>query len=146
MRIIQNNTFHIVRVGMGITFLWIGVLIFREPEAWGGYLQPWAMHLLPLPIKEIMLGTAFLDVLIGFLLLVDIFTWLASFVGALHIATVLIGAGITAITVRDIGLFTSLVAIAVTAWPINIFPRKRYPPKADPPLTEKINLTSEPHA
>jgi hypothetical protein len=31
-----KTSFHILRVGLAITFLWIGVLIFKNPESWGG--------------------------------------------------------------------------------------------------------------
>jgi len=55
------SAFHILRVGVAITFLWIGVLILREPEAWGFYLQPWAVDLLPISLEKAMIGTALLQ-------------------------------------------------------------------------------------
>ncbi len=111
------SSFHILRVGVAITFLWIGVLIFREPEGWGGYLLPWAADLLPIPIKEVMIGTALLDTAIGFFLLIDVFTWFAAILGTTHLAIVLTTVGINAITVRDIGLLAATLALAVSAWP-----------------------------
>lgn len=113
----KKPSFHFLRVGLAITFLWIGVLIFKNPEAWGGYLQPWAAGLLPIPIKEAMIGTAVLDVAIGALLLVDIFAWLAALVGALHLMIVLTVSGITEITVRDIGLLVGALALMMDALP-----------------------------
>ena len=56
---------HILRVGLAFTFLWIGVLILKNPEAWGGYLRPWAAGLLPIPLAQAMMGTAILDIAIG---------------------------------------------------------------------------------
>lgn len=113
----KTSAFHILRVGMAITFLWIGILIFREPEAWGGYLEPWAANLLPIPPKEVMIGTALLDITIGFFLLIDILTWLAALLGVLHLVIVLTVSGINAITVRDIGLLAALLALMISAWP-----------------------------
>jgi len=46
----KKTSFHFLRVGLAITFLWIGILIFKNPEAWGGYLEPWAVGLLPIPL------------------------------------------------------------------------------------------------
>lgn len=109
----KKTSFHILRVGLGITFVWVGVLIFKEPQAWGGYLQPWAAGLLPIPLEQAMMGTAILDIVIGALFLIDCFTWLAALVGALHLITVLTVSGITDITVRDIGLLAGTVALAV---------------------------------
>ena len=103
--------FHILRVGMGITFLWIGVLIFREPEAWGGLLQPWAAGILPVPIAQAMIGTAILDIVIGFLLLINVWTWVAALIGAIHLVIVLATTGINEITVRDIGLLAGVLAL-----------------------------------
>jgi len=113
-------SFHILRVGVAITFLWIGILIFREPEAWGLYLHPWAANLLPLPLKEAMIGTALLDIAIGALLLIDTLTWLAALLGAFHLVIVLTVSGINAITVRDMGLLAATIALAISAWPSSV--------------------------
>ncbi len=113
----KKSAYHILRIGLAITFLWIGILIFREPEAWGGYLKPWAAGLLPIPLKQAMIGTAILDIAIGFLLLVNVLTWLAALIGAIHLVIVLTASGINAITIRDIGLLASCLAISVSSWP-----------------------------
>ena len=115
----KESGYHILRVGMAITFLWIGILIFRDPESWGAMVQPWVLKLLPLPIKSMMLSIAVLDMLIGFFLLIDVFTWLLALIGALHLVTVLAVTGINAITVRDIGLLAGLLALVVTKFPRN---------------------------
>src|SRR3989344_2024830 len=96
--------FHVLRIGLGATFLWIGIMIFRHPEAWGGYMQPWAFRLLPVPLAQAMLGTAFLDMALGILLLLNLFVWFAALAGAMHLIIVLVISGVTDITVRDIGL------------------------------------------
>lgn len=111
--------FHILRVGLGVTFLWIGVLIFKQPEAWGGYLQPWAAHFLPVPLSQAMFGTAILDIIIGFLFLVDILTWLASLLAIIHLIIVLTVSGITDITVRDIAILAAALAIFLDSLPKN---------------------------
>lgn len=117
----KKASFHILRVGLAVTFLWIGILIIKEPEAWGGYLKPWAAGLLPLPIGEAMLGTAVLDIVIGALLLIDTWIWLAALVGAVHIVIVLTVSGITDITVRDIAILAGLIALLADAWPKKFF-------------------------
>lgn len=113
----KTTAYHFLRVGLAITFLWIGVLIFRNPEAWGSYMQPWALKLLPLPLVQMMLATAALDILIGIFLLIDVFSWAAALVAALHLLVVIATSGITDITVRDIGLFTAALAICFDSWP-----------------------------
>ena len=113
----KKTSFHFLRVGLAITFLWIGVLIFKNPEAWGGYLQPWAAGLLPIPLAQTMIGTAILDITIGALLLVGFLPWLAALVGAIHIIIVLTVSGITDITARDIGLLAAALALMIDSLP-----------------------------
>lgn len=113
----KKTSFHILRVGLAITFLWIGFLIFKSPEAWGAFLRPWAAGLLPIPLSQAMIGTAILDIGIGALLLTDTLTWLAALAGAGHLIVVLTVSGITEITVRDIGLFAGLTAVLIDSLP-----------------------------
>ncbi|MEO0084752.1 MAG: hypothetical protein ABIJ94_03385 [candidate division WOR-3 bacterium] len=113
----KKASFHILRVGLGITFLWIGVLIFKQPEAWGGYLKPWAAGLLPVPLSQAMFGTAILDIVIGFLFLIDTLIWLAAFLAIIHLVIVLTVSGITDITVRDIAILAGAIAILIDSLP-----------------------------
>ena len=116
----NKTSFNILRVGLAITFLWIGILIFKDPEAWGGYMSQWVIDLLPMPVKEAMLGTAILDIAIGIFLLFDVFVWLAALVGALHLVVVLAVTGITDVTVRDVGILAGVVALMIDSLPKNI--------------------------
>jgi len=110
MRFISN---HILRIGLGITFLWIGILIFQNPEAWGSFMRPWATNLVPIDIVQAMIGTAILDIVIGALLICGFFTRLAAFVGSLHLVIILVVSGINDVTVRDIGLLGASLALAL---------------------------------
>ncbi len=107
----KKSAFHILRVGVAITFLWIGVLIFKDPQAWGGFLQPWAADLLPVPLEQAMIGTAILDILVGIILLSGFFVWIAALVGSIHLIIVLVTVGINDVTVRDIGLLAATLAL-----------------------------------
>lgn len=116
----HKTSYHILRVGLAITFIWIGILIIKSPESWGGYLQPWAVKLLVVPIREALLATAALDIIIGVLLLIDWFPWVAGIMAAVHLGIVMTTSGITDITVRDIGLFTAAVALVIESLPYKI--------------------------
>lgn len=120
----SKASFHILRVGLAITFLWIGILIFKQPEAWTGYIAPWATRFLPMPVAQAMMGTAVLDVVIGFLLLIDTWVWLAALVGTIHLLIVLTVSGITDITVRDVGLLSGTIALLWDSWPRNLLKNK----------------------
>ena len=120
----KKTPFHILRIGLAITFIWVGILIWNEPDAWGSYLMPWAVKLLPMPIGEMMMGTAILDIVIGILLLTNYFVWIAAAIGGAHLAIVLITSGINEGTVRDIGLLAAAVALAVENLPENLLREK----------------------
>lgn len=114
----KNSAIHILRVGLGITFLWIAVLILYQPEGWGRLIQPWALSLLPVSLKTAMIQTAILDILVGFFLLIDRFTLIAAGLAFLHLITVITTVGINAGTVRDIGLAASALALVPYYWPV----------------------------
>lgn len=119
----KDASYHTLRVGLAITFLWVGILIFQSPEAWGGYIQPWAYDLLPLGGKEIMLTTAVFDVIVGFLLLIDSYLWIATLLASLHLIVVLVVSGITEVTVRDIAILTGSIALFIESIPESIVNR-----------------------
>ena len=112
----NSASFHILRVGVAITFLWIGILILRDPSGWA-MIQSWAADLLPFPAEQVMIGTAILDIGVGVLLLVDVFTWIAALAGSFHLAVVLTTVGINAITIRDIGLLGGTLALLIDSLP-----------------------------
>lgn len=113
----KKISFHILRVGMAITFLWIGILILKNPEIWSGYLKPWAVDLLPIPLEQAMMGTAILDIMIGLFLLIGVFVWLAAFVAALHMMVILVTSSITDITVRDIAILAAALGLMIDSLP-----------------------------
>lgn len=116
---------HILRVGIAITFLWISVLIFQSPEGWGRLIQPWALGLLPIPLKAAMQQTAVLDAVIGLFLLLDVFTFRFAALGLLHVITVLVVVGIVPETIRDVAIASGLIALMADTWPGGLWPRKR---------------------
>ena len=120
-------SYQILRISLGITFLWIGVLILRSPEAWGGYIQPWALKLLVLPVYDTMLIVGAVDCVLGLLFLINRFVRLAALIAAIHLLGILITSGLNDITVRDIGLLGAALALAVL-------------PKRGPPAVTKMGL------
>ncbi len=109
----NNMAYHALRLGLAITFLWIGVLILRAPDLWAGYLSPWAVKFLIVSPHDAMLATGVLDCVLGLLFLTNFFTRVAGLVAAVHLAIVLIVGGVNDITVRDFGLFGAAIALSV---------------------------------
>ena len=106
-----------LRIGLGVTFLWIGVLIFRNPVEWSFYVQPWAAKLIPGTLAHAMTATALLDMLVGVLLLLDTFVWLAALLGALQLVVVMGTTAVSEITARDAGLLLAAFALMIETLP-----------------------------
>ncbi|MEK7175072.1 MAG: hypothetical protein AAB722_01930 [Patescibacteria group bacterium] len=104
----------ILRLGLAVTFVWIGFMIWQNPETWGGYIKPWAADLIPVPLEQAMKSTAVLDVVIGLMFLARPLVWLGGILGTLHLIIVLITSGITDITVRDIGLLSATLFLTLS--------------------------------
>jgi uncharacterized membrane protein len=104
----------ILRFGLGLTFILIGVNIFRSPNTWIGYLPTY----LPVGIsRESMLQiTGLADLALGLLLIVRIWPRVAGFLIAVHILAILVTNGFDAVLIRDVGLLG--MALAVTLWPV----------------------------
>ena len=122
-----KSSFHILRVGTAITFLWIGVLIFRDPLAWGSYIQPWVVAFLPTSVEATMISTAILDTAIGAFLLFGFLTPWAAALGALHILSVILVSGINEGTVRDIAIVAGTLALFWESRPAGLVGKFRGP-------------------
>lgn len=119
----KSAALNILRVGVAITFLWIAVLIAKDPAAWVGLVQPWIQNVLPFPLENALIGTAALDFAIGFCLLIDRFVLAAALIGFLHLVTVITVVGINVITVRDIAIMSSCLALAFEKYPFGTGPK-----------------------
>ncbi len=130
----KKSSYHFLRVGLAITFIWIGVLIFRDPIAWGSYIEPWAVDLLPVSLAQVMVGTAVLDVLVGLGFLFNFYVWVAALLGSVHLLVVMTVSGVTDITIRDAGLLTGALALFIDSVPEEV--ARRFQKQSDASLIQ----------
>jgi uncharacterized membrane protein YphA (DoxX/SURF4 family) len=109
----NKTAFHILRVGIGITFVWVGVLILRSPDVWASFIAPWARDILLISPKSAIIATAIFDIVVGLAFLVDFWVLGAAVFASLHLIAVLAVSGIDETTVRDIGLLAGTIALFV---------------------------------
>ncbi|MBI4438001.1 hypothetical protein HY631_03575 [Candidatus Uhrbacteria bacterium] len=121
----HKAAYHVLRLTLGITFLWISVMIFQEPTFWSGFMDPWAASLVPLDLETLMKITAGLDLLIGLLLVANKGTWIASLIASVHLLVILITSGIDTVTVRDLGLLGAAVALTLESLPSALVKNKK---------------------
>ncbi len=115
-------SYRILRFGLGITFVWIGVLVWQSPLAWGSFIQPWALKLMKLPLETTMKITAVFDVAVGLWLMFGMWTRIAAALACAHLAVVLLttSATFSNVIVRDVGLFAATLSLSLS------HPRRRY--------------------
>lgn len=110
-----------LRIGLGLTFCLTGYYILSEKSHWTGMISPWVKKLLPVAPTQFMLIVGVYDIINGLWLLTGIYVWLAALLAALHLVLVLIAAGITDVTYRDIGLLCASITLMLVTWPLDIF-------------------------
>lgn len=106
----------VLRLGLAATFLWIGFLIVRDPASWGALIPPWAPG--AGDPRATMFATAVLDLAVGVLLLMNLWTWLGALLGALHLLTVVVATaslGLSDIAARDLGLMLASTSLFLQA-------------------------------
>lgn len=111
----KTLSYRILRFGLGVTFLWIGILILRDPLAWGSYIQPWALKLMQFPLATTMKISGGFDIFIGLWLMFGVWTRSAAFLASAHLALVLIttSGDLQTVIVRDIGLLAATLSLAL---------------------------------
>lgn len=108
----NNLASHILRVGLGITFIVIGFVVWAAPEGWAGFLQPWARNFMPSDIVSTMKSTAALDVILGVWLLVNRVAWLPALIASAHLLIILITTTAMGVIIeRDLGLLAAALAL-----------------------------------
>ncbi|HBE89759.1 MAG: hypothetical protein A3E37_02475 [Candidatus Andersenbacteria bacterium RIFCSPHIGHO2_12_FULL_46_9] len=110
-----------LRVGLGLTFLFIGVDILRHPTVWIGYVPRETM--LGLDSETMLRIGGFFDMIVGTLLIIKAWPRVAGALATLHLIGIFSLNGIDGVLARNIGLLGA--AIAVLVWP-NSYRRRRW--------------------
>lgn len=111
----NKNGYQILRLGLGITFIWIAVLILRDPLLWSSFLPSSIQSILPIAPELFMQATAVLDILLGVFLIANKFTKIVAVIAVLHLLGLVFSLGFGDLSARDFGLMMMAVAIFVQA-------------------------------
>lgn len=106
-------SYFVLRVGLGITFLLIGIDILRHPDVWLGYLPASLPFGIPRELGLKLNGV--FDVGLGLLLTIRMFPKIVAALAATHLIGILVSYGLDAVTVRDVGLLGATLALFF--WP-----------------------------
>lgn len=104
-------SYRILRIGLGITFIWIADLIWKDPELWSGFLPQWLQTASISSPVVAMQAIAVIDFFIGLFLIFNLFPVIVSAIAAIHLFGLVLTFGLTDLGARDFGLFAAALAI-----------------------------------
>ena len=119
----------VLRVGLGLMYVYSGVSLIRHPLDWQGFLPPWFGELvgrvLPLPTYLALQGVGELVMALVFLLPVMplLIVRVAAIAVTLEFAGILLFTGLDLITFRDIGLLGAAAGLFLITLPGREHPR-----------------------
>jgi uncharacterized membrane protein YphA (DoxX/SURF4 family) len=100
----------IARVSISLVFLWFGFNEILNTEAWVTWLPQFAYNL-PIAPTTLVLINGIFEVIFGGLLLLGLFTRVASFLLFIHLMGIVFSVGYNDVAIRDLGL--SLVTLSI---------------------------------
>jgi len=103
----------VLRVGLAFVFLWFGYTQVTGPEAWVGLIPDFIINATGLSARMFVLLNGGFEIVAGILILFGIFTRIVAFLLFLHMASIVFDVGLTLIGVRDIGIATACLALAL---------------------------------
>jgi hypothetical protein len=103
----------ILRAGLGLTFIYIGVDILRHPDLWIGYVPNETMF--GLSRDSLLRFGGFFDLIIGALLMTKTAPKIGGSLAVLHLMGIFTLNGIDSVLARNIGLLGAAIAVAI--WP-----------------------------
>jgi uncharacterized membrane protein YphA (DoxX/SURF4 family) len=100
----------VLRIGMGLVFLYFGYQQLTNTALWTGFVPDFALAF-GFAAEKIVLINSFFELSFGVLLLLGLFTRIVSFVLALHLFVISFSLGFNDLGVRDFGLAVATLVV-----------------------------------
>ncbi len=107
----KNISFHILRMGMAIVFIWFGFSQIFDSINWVAWVPEWASNLINLPPALIVILNGWFEIIFGSLLIFNLFIRFSSLILAIHLFFIFLSISLTPIGIRDFGLFMATLAL-----------------------------------
>ncbi len=99
----------ILRIGLGLVFIYAGAHQIADPGSWAGFVPAWLGGLIS-PLTFIYIHGAF-ELALGLGIIIGFFLPVLSLLAALDFFSILIFFGVDDVTFRDFGLLMSALAL-----------------------------------
>ena len=93
----------VLRVALALVFFWFSYMQLSNPDQWSRLVPDFIIYGI-FTANLIVVGNGFLEMILGSLLLVGLYTRIVSLILALHLAMIALSFGMTPVGVRDFGL------------------------------------------
>ena len=101
----------ILRLGLGIVVLWFSINQFMNPDSWTRLVPEYISFLNPATAIYI---NATIELIIGILLILGLFTRIAALIFSLHLIPIIVSLGYGPTAVRDFGLSLASLSLALS--------------------------------
>ncbi len=102
----------ILRIGLSIVILWFGANQLMNPDQWTSWVPEW-VSMLSLTPERVVFFNGIFEIIAGALLLLGVYTRIVAAVLFLHMVVLVIEIGHSPTGLRDFGLATGFLALAV---------------------------------
>jgi len=110
LQILQKYSKPVLRIGLSLVFLYFGYQQITNINEWLGFVPNFAL-VFGLTAKNIVLMNSLLELILGILLLLGLFTRTSSLILSIHLYGIAFSLGFNDLGVRDLGLATATLAI-----------------------------------
>lgn len=103
----------VLRVSLSILFLWFGFSQFIDQAAWIGWVPAWALTITGLEAEMVVLLNGGLEIALGILLALGLYTRPAAVILGLHLAIITFEIGLNSIGMRDFAIMLATFALVL---------------------------------
>ncbi|MCL4404134.1 DoxX family membrane protein [Patescibacteria group bacterium] len=99
----------LLRIGLGLVFIYAGVHQIAQPAAWDGFVPGWIAGIIN-PVTFIYIHGAF-ELALGLGIIVGLLLPILSFIAFLDLFSIMVFFGVDDVTFRDFGLLMAALAL-----------------------------------
>ena len=99
-----------LRIVMSLIFLYFGYQQITSPESWTGFI-PSAFLIFGLTANKLVIANSIIELCLGTLMLIGLYTRLSSFILALHLFGIAFSIGFNPLGIRDFGLAVATLIV-----------------------------------
>ena len=108
-----KNPLFVIRIGLAVVFLWIGIDTLLHPIVWLAWVPQWLLNIIPFSPTMFMYIHGSIEALLGLMLLVGFLTRKVSAVAAVMLAAIIVILGFNDLAARDFAILTIAVALSL---------------------------------